>query len=725
MKILLDKVKSYNKFADFALIEKAYYFAQEHHKKQIRKSGEPYFIHPYNVALIICDLKLDTASICAGLLHDIIEDTEINYDTISKEFSPSVAHIVDGVTKISKLIFKTREEQEANNLRKMLFAMIEDIRVILVKLADRLHNMKTLDFMKPEKQKLIARETLEIYAPLAHRLGIYVIKSQLEDLCLKYIDPELYQSLKDELNKEQQQRNNYINEIINSIKDILTENEISDFSVYGRTKHFFSIYRKMKFQNKSLNEIYDLIGIRVITDSVKDCYAALGFVHKLWPPIPGRFKDYVAMPKTNFYQSLHTTIMHPMGFPVEFQIRTQKMHDIAEVGIAAHFEYKEKEQDSAKDKVMWLRQLLEWHKDIDNDSEFLESVKIDLFQDEVFIFTPEGDIKSLASGSTPLDFAFSVHTEVGSHCTGAKVNGKIVPLSYELQNGDIVEIITSPKQTPKREWLDIAKTSRAKNKIRAYLRKALKDVNIEKGKESYSKYIDNITEKYPDILEEYPKPVLLAVDKVKKIKNILEENKLESIDEFYAAVALKSLNLKSIFYLMFPKVPSIISSPKTLQKFKEIKSDKEQAVSLGEIDQALIKFSKCCNPIPYDEITGFITMGKGISIHKATCPNIKDLIQKHSERIIKLNWNAEAGSENVLFNAKLRLETIDRPKLLSEVTQIISQMDINISDMSASINKKRVGIIDLGIQIKHINELNHVISTISQINGVHNVFRIG
>ncbi|MGM0608526.1 MAG: RelA/SpoT family protein, partial [Candidatus Muiribacteriota bacterium] len=553
LKKLLAKVKSYNPIADFSLIEKAYNYAQEKHSDQKRKSGEPYFIHPYNVSLIICDLKLDSASICAALLHDVVEDTEVSIEEIEYEFNSSVAHIVDGVTKLSKLLFKTIEEHQAGNLRKMLMAMVEDIRVILVKLADRLHNMKTLEHMKPAKQKAIARETLEIYAPLAHRLGIYIIKSELEDLCLRYIDPEIFAKLKEELSRQQEVRDRYINEIIKSISDILNKNDIKNFDIYGRTKHFYSIYRKMTTTNKSLNEIYDLIGIRIITDTVKDCYAALGFVHKLWPPIPGRFKDYIAMAKTNYYQSLHTTIMHPMGFPVEFQIRTKKMHEIAEVGVAAHFEYKEKETDQAKDKINWLRQLLDWHKDIENATEFLESVKIDLFQDEVFTFTPNGDIKSLTIGSTPIDFAFSIHTEVGSHCTGAKVNGKLVPLTYELQNGDIVDIITSKKQHPKREWLDIVKTSRAKNKIRAHIRKSLQETNIKKGVQVLHNHVQNLIQKYPAILEEFDKKTLISIEKNKNIKEILKENNFSTMDEFYAAVALRSINLRTVYYKLFPK----------------------------------------------------------------------------------------------------------------------------------------------------------------------------
>ncbi|MCK9224886.1 MAG: bifunctional (p)ppGpp synthetase/guanosine-3',5'-bis(diphosphate) 3'-pyrophosphohydrolase [Candidatus Muirbacterium halophilum] len=724
LKVLIDNVLSYNKTADIKLIEKAYFYAKEKHKDQKRKSGEPYFIHPYETALIICELKLDTASICAALLHDILEDTGVNIEELSEEFNPTIAHIVDGVTKISKLFFKTAEEQQATNLRKMLFAMIKDIRVILVKLADRLNNMRTLDSMRPDKQKRIAQETLDIYAPLAHRLGISVFKSRFEDLCLKYLEPETYVQLSSDLDKEHLLREKYIEDIIDTIKDILEENEIEIFEIYGRTKHFFSIFRKMKYSNKTLEEIHDLIGIRVITSQVKDCYAVLGFVHKLWPPIPGRFKDYIAMPKTNFYQSLHTTIMHPMGFPVEFQIRTQKMHDIAEVGVAAHFEYKEKETDNSKDKILWLRQLLEWHKDIENATDFLESVKLDLFADEVFIFTPEGDVKSLPKDSTPLDFAFAIHTEIGSKCIGAKVNGKLVPLTYQMQNGDIVEINTSNKQTPKREWLDIVQSPRAKNKIRSFLRKTLKDENIIKGQEGYISYINTITEKTPEILEIYTKNQLLHPQKDKEFKNLCQEFKLHSEEEFFVAIALKSINLRAFIHKIFPKISNIKADTIDAKKFKEIKSEKNSSVLISDIDSAMMSFAKCCNPIPFDPIIGFITKGKGISIHRKNCPNVEEL-NKTPERIMDIDWNDNNNKKNnILFNALLRMETIDRPRLLSEVTQIISQMDINISSLNAYVNKKTVGIIEMGVQIKNIEELQHVINTLNNINGINNAYRV-
>ncbi|PLX16910.1 MAG: (p)ppGpp synthetase [Candidatus Muiribacterium halophilum] len=721
--LLINKVKAYAKNADTAMIEKAYHFAKEMHKDQKRKSGEPYFMHPYNVALIITDLRLDSASICAALLHDVVEDCDTTKEEITEMFSAEISHIVEGVTKISKLKFKSREEAEADNLRKMLFAMIKDLRVILVKLADRLHNMSTLEHMKPEKQIIKSRETLEIYAPLAHRLGIGIIKSKLEDLCLKYLEPEVYQDLSNVLHKQQKQRDTYINEIITSIGNILDENKVQIEKIYGRTKHFYSIFRKMKTQNKSLDEIYDLIGIRIITDQVKDCYGALGFIHKLWPPIPGRFKDYIAMPKSNMYQSLHTTIMHPMGFPVEFQIRTLAMHQISEVGIAAHFAYKEGKVDDFKQKTSWLRQLLDWHKDIENATEFLESVKIDLFQDEVFIFTPQGDVKSLTRGATPIDFAFAIHTEVGSHCSGAKVNGKLVPLTYELHNGDIVEIITSKNQTPSREWLNIAKTSRAKNKIRSYVRKLMKDNNIDKGMEVWETYIKKLLDKYPSIKEDYSIDYLLNLDKIKHLKKVLKEHKVETLEELYVSFALKSVNIKMVVNALFPKITEHIDTQaEILGRFKEIKTKTDTAITLGDIDSALINFAKCCNPIPYDPIVGFVTMGKGITIHRKSCPNVENLMKK-PERIIEINWNQNTN-QTVLFTAMLRIETIDKPKLLSEITQLISQMDINIASCNAYMNKQKKGIIDMGVQIKNIEELRYLTDNVNMINGVLKVYRI-
>jgi len=721
--LLLDKFKAYAKNADTQLIEKAYYFAKDKHKGQKRKSGEPYFMHPYNVALIITDLHLDSASICAALLHDVVEDCEVSKEEISEMFSPEISYIVEGVTKISKLQFKSREEAEADNLRKMLFAMIKDLRVILVKLADRLHNMSTLEHMNPEKQIIKSRETLEIYAPLAHRLGIGIIKSRLEDLCLKYLEPEVYEDLSDALHKQQKQRDAYINEIINSIGKILEENNVQVERIYGRTKHFYSIYRKMETQNKSLDEIYDLIGIRILTDQVKDCYGALGLIHKLWPPIPGRFKDYIAMPKSNMYQSLHTTIMHPMGFPVEFQIRTVEMHQISEVGIAAHFAYKEGKTDDFKQKTSWLRQLLDWHKDIENATEFLESVKIDLFQDEVFIFTPRGDVKSLTKGATPIDFAYAIHTEVGSHCSGAKVNGKLVPLTYELHNGDIVEIITSKNQTPSREWLNIVKTSRAKNKIRSYVRKLLKDNNIQKGKEVWETYIKKLIDKYPTITEDYSLDYMINPEKIKHLKKVLRKHNVETIEELYVGLALKSVNIKMVVNSLFPKINDHIDTQAEIfGRFKEIETKTDNAITLGDIDSALVNFAKCCNPIPYDKIIGFITMGKGITIHRTTCPNVKNL-KKKPERLIEINWN-ENTDQTVLFTAMLRIETIDKPKILSEITQLISQMDINIASCNAYVNKQKKGVIDIGVQIKNIEELKHLIYNISMINGVLKVFRL-
>ena len=711
---LLEKIKKYNPQADLDIIIKAYNFSEKSHRGQLRNSGEEFFIHPFNVALILADLNMDLCTIAAGLLHDVIEDTKITYEEMSKEFGTEVANLVEGVTKLKKLKYRTKQETQAENLRKMVVAMAKDIRVIIIKLADRLHNIRTLDFMPEHKKKEKALETLEIYAPIAHRLGISKIKWELEDLSLRYIDTDGYYELVEKVSKKRREREDYINNIINNLKDTLDEVGI-DCEINGRPKSFYSIYRKMVYQNKNFEQIFDLTAIRVIVESVKDCYAVLGTVHTMWKPIPGRFKDYIAMPKPNMYQSLHTTVIGPQGDPFEIQIRTQDMHKIAEYGIAAHWKYKEGkiQTDDFDSKLSWLRQLLEWQKDMNDPREFMESLKIDIFTDEVFVFTPKGDVISLPAGSTPIDFAYRVHTAVGNNCVGSKVDGRIVPLDYKLKNGNIVEILTSVHSNgPSRDWLKIVKSSQAKTRIKQWFKKEKRDENVNKGKEILEKEVKRQGYKLTEILKE------------DWLKLITKKLSFSSIEDLYASLGYGSTNLTQVVpklkeyykeYYGEREEEKLILSKQNNKRDNKLK----QGVTITGIDNVKVRFSKCCNPVPGDEIVGYITRGRGVSVHRSDCPNVSDL--SSHDRFIDVEWDQ---NKKTSYQAEIQLKGSDRPGLLTEITQLLSEGHLTVTSLNARTNKEKLAIINMTLEIQNIEQLNNLIKKFKKINGVIDVYRV-
>ena len=715
---LLLKIEEYNPHADMGKIVKAYNFAEDSHRGQYRNSGEVYFVHPFNVAMILADLNMDGTSIIAGLLHDVLEDTSVDYETLSKEFGEEVANLVDGVTKLKKLKYKTKQESQAENLRKMVLAMAKDIRVIIIKLADRLHNMRTLEYMSEEKKKEKALETLEIYAPLAHRLGMSKIKWELEDLSLRYLDPEGYYDLVDKVSKRRKEREAYIQRIIDEIDEKLKEMNISR-DISGRPKSFYSIYKKMVYQNKSFEQIFDLTAIRVIVDTIKDCYGVLGIVHTMWKPIPGRFKDYIAMPKPNMYQSLHTTVIGPEGEIFEVQIRTWEMHRTAEYGIAAHWKYKEGnvKTDNFDEKLTWLRQLLEWQKELKDPKEFMETLKIDFFTDEVFVFTPRGDVINLPNGSTPIDFAYRVHTAVGNNCVGAKVDGRIVPLDYKLKNGNIVEILTSASSNgPSRDWLKIVKSSQAKNKIRQWFKREEKDLNIIKGKELLEKEVKRQGYKLTDILKE------------EWLKSTAKKLSLSTSDDLYAGLGYGSITISQVMSRLkelYKEHYQIKDEKEFIEsKIKESTTTRKdskftQGISVKGVDNIKVRFSKCCNPVPGDEIIGYITRGRGVSIHRKDCPNISFI--EGNERFIEVFWDTDEKAE---YPAEIQIKGTDRPGLLTEITQRITEAELSLLSLNARTNKERLAVINMTLEIKDIDQLRELMRKIKRLKGVIDAYRV-
>jgi guanosine-3',5'-bis(diphosphate) 3'-pyrophosphohydrolase len=714
---LLSRVRKYMPDADTDLITKAYYFCKECHEGQYRNSGEKYYVHPVNVALILTDLNMDDITITAALLHDVLEDTDVTYDTLVSEFGEEVANLVDGVTKLKKLKYKSKQENQAENLRKMVLAMAKDIRVVIIKLADRLHNMRTLEYMNEEKKKEKALETLEIYAPLAHRLGISKIKWELEDLSLRYLDPKGYYDLVEKVNKRRKEREEYIQRIIKELDENLEKMNIRR-EISGRPKNFYSIYKKMYYQNKSFDQIFDLTAIRVIVDTIKDCYAVLGIVHTMWKPIPGRFKDYIAMPKPNMYQSLHTTVIGPEGEIFEVQIRTWDMHRTAEYGIAAHWKYKEgsSKSDNFDQKLTWLRQLMEWQKDLKDPKEFMETLKLDLFTDEVYVFTPKGDVINLPSGSTPIDFAYRVHTAIGNSCIGAKVDGRIVPLDYKLKNGNIVEILTSPNGSPSRDWLKIVKSSQARNKIRQWFKRELREQNIEKGKELLEKELKKRGYKVPEALKD------------EWLKNIATKISLSSVDDLYAGLGYGNITLSQVmskfreYYKEYFKIEDdnltseIKIKEKTTNKQKE---NVDQGVIVKGVDNIKVRFAKCCNPVPGDEIVGYITRGRGLSIHRKDCPNVN--IIGEPDRFMEVSWNTNKKAE---YQAEIQIKSIDRPGLLAAVTQKITDVGLSLVSLSARTNKEKLAVMNIVLEIKDIEQLKDLMSKIRKVQGVIDVYRV-
>ncbi len=711
---LKDKIKSYYKDADLALVEKAYHLACIAHKEQKRVSGEDYISHPISVAYILADLQLDITTIVAGILHDVIEDTPYSFDDIKKEFGEEVATLVDGVTKLGKLDFISKEEQQAENLRKMLIAMARDIRVILIKLADRLHNMRTMKHMPEEKQKAKAKETLEIFAPIAHRLGISKIKWELEDLSLLYIDPEGYYDLVNKVASKRKEREEYIQKVIETLNKKIKEVGIES-NIAGRPKHFYSIYRKMVYKNKNFDQIFDLTAVRILVNSIKDCYGVLGIVHTLWKPIPGRFKDYVAMPKANMYQSLHTTVIGPNGEPVEIQIRTWEMHRTAEYGIAAHWKYKagKSSTDDFDRKLTWLRHLMEAQGDLKDSHEFMETLKIDLFIDEVFVFTPKGDVLNLPKGSTPIDFAYTIHSAIGNQCVGAKVNGKIVPLDYKLKNGDIVEILTSANSNgPSRDWLNIVKSSQARNKIRQWFKKEKREENIQKGREILEKEV----RRQGFIYSELFKPEW--VDKVLKKFNF------NSIDDLYATVGYGGLTSHQV--LLRLKEDYNKFHGKTKDRDIEVKSRKiaskhasPNGVRVSGYRDMSVRFSKCCNPVPGDKIIGYITRGRGVSIHRADCTNITNLTDQ--DRIIDVSWESDA---KVNYQAEIQIKAKDQQGLISNVSIVLADTKIPVTAMNARTTKNGLAYINLTIEVKSAEELDKLLRGFKKIKGVISTHRV-
>ncbi|MCG0275880.1 MAG: bifunctional (p)ppGpp synthetase/guanosine-3',5'-bis(diphosphate) 3'-pyrophosphohydrolase [Thermosediminibacteraceae bacterium] len=712
---LVERIKSYNPSANLELVKRAYEFAKKAHDGQHRVSGELYIFHPLEVAMILADLELDTITIAAGLLHDVVEDTNYTLDDITENFGSEIALLVDGVTKLGKLEYKTKEEQQAENLRKMFLAMAKDIRVILIKLADRLHNMRTLKYLPEEKQREIAIETLEIFAPLAHRLGISKIKWELEDLAFRYLEPDRYYELVEKVAKKRREREEHINKMIAILEERLAAAGIKA-EIQGRPKHFYSIYKKMKEQNKSFEQIFDLTAVRVIVGSVRDCYAALGVVHTLWKPIPGRFKDYIAMPKPNMYQSLHTTVIDSSGEPLEIQIRTYEMHKTAEYGIAAHWRYKEgnKEDDFDK-KLSWLREILDWQRDLRDAKEFMESLKIDLFSDEVYVFTPKGDVIDLPAGSCPVDFAYRIHTDIGNRCIGAKVNGKIVPLDYKLANGDIVEIITSSHSNgPSRDWLKFVKSTQAKNKIRQWFKKERREEDISRGKEMLEKEAKR---------QGYDVYQLINQD---FMDNLLKRLNFQSLDDLFASVGYGGMSAAQAFQKILEEYKKHVKSDKLV--LEEVKSDQKlkrkkgviEGIKIDGVDNVLVKFSRCCNPVPGDKIIGYITRGRGVSIHRQDCPNVLNNMYD-KERLIEVKWE---GFKEKSYPVEIEASAYDRPGILSDVLNILGDMKTTIDSVNARASKNGIAVIDLILEITDKQHLDNIIQKLKRVKGVFEVKRV-
>jgi len=701
-------------------IRKAYAYAAKSHEGQKRSSGEPFIIHPVEVALILMELGLDVDTVVAGILHDVVEDTGVTLQQLEGEFGTDIAKLVDGVTKLSRIEYKSKEEQQLESLRKMFVAMAKDIRVIIIKLADRLHNLRTLEYVDEEKQREKAYETLEIYAPLAHRLGIFKIKWELEDISLRYIDPRGYYDLVEKVATKRREREAYIQDVIQTLKKKLNEMKI-EAEIEGRPKNFYSIYRKMYMQHKSFEEIYDLLAIRVIVNSVRDCYAVLGIVHTLWKPIPGRFKDYIAVPKPNMYQSLHTTVIDSRGELFEIQIRTWDMHRTAEYGIAAHWKYKEGRRVSTDldEKLAWIRQLLEWQSDLKDFREFVETLKIDLFSDEVFVFTPKGDVIDLPKGAGPLDFAYAIHTEIGNKCVGAKVNGKLVPLDYQLQTGDIVEIITSPNSRgPSRDWLKIVKTTQAKNKIKQWFKKERREENIIKGKEMLEKEAKR---------QGY---VLSQLLKNEWIEPILKKYGFHLVDDIYAAVGYGGLTTSQVLvrlineYKRYQKVAAAESEEDIAARQAKAERPKKHAdngIHVKGVDNILVRIARCCNPVPGDKIIGFITRGRGVSVHRADCVNVVNIAPEERHRLVDVEWS---GEDKASYNAEIQIIARDRHLLLADITSTLANMDITLTSVNARTNRVRQAFINLSLEIKNTQQLEKVMRQLKKVPDILDVHRV-
>ncbi len=708
--LLPEKIKSQYSAEDQAFFRKAYVFAKNAHEGQFRLSGEPYFLHPYEVAGILAELGMDISTVVAGLFHDIVEDTPVTLEQIQREFGEDIARLVDGVTKVGKVDFLSKEEHQAEYLRKMFMAMASDIRVILVKLADRLHNMRTLKYQSKEKQIEKAKETLEIYAPLAHRLGISTIKWELEDLSLKYLDERAYHEIADKLKETRNQRREYIDAVIAQIRTLLKKIHV-EADIEGRPKHIYSIYNKIYNKHRAFEEMYDLIAVRIIVGTVRDCYAVLGTVHTEWKPIPGRFKDYIAVPKQNMYQSIHTTVLGKDGRPFEVQIRTREMHSTAEYGIAAHWHYKEgSEKDEMDGKLGWLREMLEWQTDTRDSREFMETLKVDFFSDKVFVFTPKGDVREFIQGATPLDFAYGIHSEIGNRCTGAKVNGKIVPLTYTLKSGDIVEILTVASKGPSRDWLKVVKTSQAKSKIRNWFRRELKDENIIKGRDMLEK---EARRKGYDIKDLF---------RPEWLKDVYKRYTFSSTDDIYAAVGYGGITTGQVLHKLIEEYSKVNKAVPGKQV--ERAAGKDACVSSGVIvkgyDDMVVRFARCCNPVPGDDIVGYITRGRGVSVHRSDCSNVTGSDFEFG-RMIEVKWSERETSS---YNVEVQVTAQDRSGLIAEVTAALYEMGLSITSINARMGKNHAAIIVIGLTICATSQLSEIQKRMRGISGVTDVFRL-
>lgn len=720
-----EMIKKYLDEKQVAFVQKAYDVAAKAHANQRRKSGEPYIIHPLGVATILADLHMDETTLAAAFLHDVVEDTDITLQQLTEMFGVKVADLVDGVTKLGKIEYISKEDQQIENYRKMFLAMAKDIRVIMIKLADRLHNMRTMKYMPVHKQHSISRETMEVYAPLAHRLGIYTIKWELEDLAFRYMEPEIYYDLVEQVKVKRREREAMIHEAMAEIKQHLDEQHIK-CEIQGRPKNFYSIYKKMQRDHKELSEIYDLLAIRVLVDTVADCYGTLGVVHSLWRPIPGRVKDYIAVPKSNMYQSLHTTVVYHNGQPLEIQIRTFEMHRISEYGIAAHWRYKESGGKSNmpsggdKDfeaKLSWLRQLLEWHKDMSDSRDFVNTVKMDVFSDEVFVFTPRGDVIDLPVGSVPIDFAYRIHTDVGNRCVGAKVNGRIVPLDYKLSNGDIVEVITSKQATgPSRDWMNIVGSSDTRNKIRSWFKKERREENIVKGREMLEKETKRLG---------YDVKVLLKADKLKTVATAV---RLDGEESLYATIGYGGITLNNVMSRLvelYKKEQKLNTTKDLSELLAELKPRRSKAKNSHGIlvkgeEGIMVKLARCCNPIPGDPVIGYITRGSGISVHRRDCPNVLSNNPAEQSRLIEVSWDI---ATDAVYKVNIVISADNRPGMMSDIMQVTSEAKLNINALNCRTDKNKVASITMGLDISNLDQLDNIMNKIKRMKGVYSVER--
>lgn len=714
--VIIERIKAYEPKADIELIERAYNYAMIAHAGQKRISGEPYIIHPVEVALILTEIEMDTPSICAALLHDVIEDTDIEYMSIINDFGEEIALLVDGVTKLSRINFKSKEDAQVENLRRMFIAMAKDIRVILIKLADRLHNMRTLQFQNERKQKEIAQETMDIFAPLAHRLGVFKFKWELEDLAFSYLDPEMYYEIAKRLKQKRKQREEYVHDIIEHIYAGMEQIGIQA-DIEGRPKNIYSIYKKMIKQGKDIDEIYDKIAIRVVVNDVRDCYGVLGIIHTMWKPLPGRFKDYIATPKPNLYQSLHTTLIGEGGEPFEVQIRTEEMHRTAEYGIAAHWRYKEGANPREKkfdEKLSWLRQILEWQNEVKDSNEYMESLKIDLFDDTVFVFTPKGKVIELPKGACPVDFAYRVHTEVGHKCTGAKVNGRIVPLDFPLGNGDIVEILTSKNSSgPSFDWLNFVKTSSAKSRIKNWFNREKRQENIIRGHDLLEKELKK---------QHFNPKELLKEDKLQEVTRKFGYN---SVDDLFAAIGDGNITVNGVMNkqkeLFFHDAHVEDMLPLSIaDKALPHREKDTAALRIKGVGDVAIRLSRCCNPLPGDPVLGYITRGRGVSVHRKDCPNLQSYLQHEKDRIIEVEWADDRG----VYTVELELRAMDRSRLTTDVMTVIADMRIHIHSVFSRVTRNNEAIMNFKLEIRDLTQLNAVIQRVCKVKDVLEVRRV-